>query len=192
MKKIILASKSPRRIEMLSKYCEDIEVYASEIPELVNPNDKPQTTVMKIAFEKASAILKSCDEQGIIIAADTIVYLDKVMGKPNSIEEGFQMLKALSGKKHSVFTGICLIDTFSNKKAVDFEKTEVVFNELSDNEIIKYLNLKEYIDKAGSYGIQGYGELLIKKIDGCYNNVKGLPLSKLNYLLKKHFSLELL
>ncbi|MBP1924945.1 septum formation protein [Sedimentibacter acidaminivorans] len=192
MKKIILASKSPRRIEMLSKYFKDIKVYSSEVQEIVNPNDKPQTTVMKIAFEKASAGLKLCDEHGIIIAADTIVYMDEVMGKPNNIEEGFQMLKDLSGKKHSVFTGICIIDTISNKKVVDFEKTEVVFNELSDNEILKYLDLGEYIDKAGSYGIQGYGELLVKKIDGCYNNVKGLPLSKLNYLLKKHFSLELL
>lgn len=192
MKKIILASKSPRRIEMLSKYYDDIKVYSSEIHESVNPKDQPQTTVMKISFEKASSVLKSCDEHGIIIAADTIVYLDKVMGKPNSIEEGFQMLKSLSGKKHSVFTGICIIDTLSNKKVVDFEKTEVVFNELSDNKIHKYLNLGEYKDKAGSYGIQGYGELLVKKIDGCYNNVKGLPLSKLNYLLEKHFSLELL
>jgi len=192
MKKIILASKSPRRIEMLSKYCEDIKIYAPEILEKVNLNDKPQTTVMKIAFEKANAVLKSCNEHGIIISADTVVYLDKVMGKPNSLEEGFKMLKNLSRKKHTVYTGICIIDTLSNKKVVDYEKTEVEFNELSDNDINMYLSLGEYIDKAGSYGIQGYGELLVKKIDGCYNNVKGLPLGKLNYLLKRHFSLELL
>jgi len=192
MKKIILASKSPRRIEMLGRYWDDIKINSSEIIEIVNPNDKPQTTVMKIAFEKAIAVLKSCDEQGIIIAADTIVYLDKVMGKPNSIEEGYEMIKYLSGKKHSVFTGICIIDTEINKKVVDYEETKVEFNELNDNEINKYLKLGEYIDKAGGYGIQGYGELLVKKIDGCYNNVKGLPLNKLNYLLKKHFSLELL
>nr|WP_312575941.1 Maf family protein [Sedimentibacter sp.] len=192
MKKVILASKSPRRIEMLNKYCKDLKIYSSDIQELVNTDDKPQTTVMKIAFQKANAVLKSCDEQGVIIAADTIVYLDKIMGKPNDFDEGFQMLKHLSGKRHSVFTGICIIDTFSCKKTVDFEKTEVEFNDLSDSEIIKYLELGEYLDKAGSYGIQGYGELLVKKINGCYNNVKGLPLSKLNYLLKKHFSLELL
>lgn len=192
MKKIILASKSPRRIEMLSKYFKDIKINVSDIHESVNQNDLPQTTVMKIAFEKANAVLKDCDEQGIIIAADTIVYLDETMGKPKSYDDGFGMIKRLSGKEHKVFTGICIIDTVSNKKVVDYEETTVEFNVLSDEQIIKYLNTGEYKDKAGSYGIQGYGELLVKKINGCYNNVKGLPLSKLNYLLKEHFSLELL
>lgn len=192
MEKVILASKSPRRIEMLSRYCKNIKIYSSEIEELVNQNDKPQTTVMKIAFEKANAVFKSCNEHGIIIAADTIVYLDKIMGKPSDFDDAFQMLRYLSGRKHSVFTGICVIDNFSYKKVVDFEVTEVQFNDLSDAEIMNYLKIGEYIDKAGSYGIQGQGELLVKKINGCYNNVKGLPLSKLNYLLKKHFSLELL
>jgi len=192
MKKIILASKSPRRIEMLSKYFEDIKINVSDINESVNQNDLPQTTVMKIAFEKANAVLKVCDEQGIIIAADTIVYLDETMGKPKNYDDGFEMIKKLSGKEHKVFTGICIIDTVSNKKVVDYEETIVEFNVLSDEQIIKYLNTGEYKDKAGSYGIQGYGELLVKKINGCYNNVKGLPLSKLNYLLKEHFSLELL
>jgi len=192
MKKIILASKSPRRIEMLSKYFKDIKIYVSDIHESVNQNDLPQTTVMKIAFEKANAVLKVCDEQGIIIAADTIVYLDEVMGKPKSYDDGFEMIKRLSGKEHKVFTGICIIDTVSNKKVVDYEETIVEFNVLRDEQIIKYLNTGEYKDKAGSYGIQGYGELLVKKINGCYNNVKGLPLSKLNYLLKVHFPLELL
>jgi len=192
MNKIILASKSPRRIEMLSKYLEDIKIYVSEIHESVNQNDLPQTTVMKIAFEKANAVLKVCEEQGIIIAADTIVYLDETMGKPKNYDEGFEMIKNLSGKEHKVFTGICIIDTVLNKKVVDYEETIVEFNILSDEQIIKYLNTGEYKDKAGSYGIQGYGEILVKKINGCYNNVKGLPLSKLNYLLKVHFSLELL
>lgn len=192
MKKIILASKSPRRIEMLSKYCEDIKIYTPEINEIVNHNDLPQTTVMKIAFEKANIIMETCEKQGIIIAADTIVYLDKTMGKPKDFDDGFNMIKYLSGKSHKVFTGICIIDNFSHKKVVDYEETEVEFNNLRDDQIIKYLNTGEYKDKAGSYGIQGYGELLVKKINGCYNNVKGLPLSKLNYLLKKHFSLELL
>jgi septum formation protein len=177
---------------MLNKYCQNIEVHSSEIEEIVNQKDIPQVTVMKIAFEKANAVLKSCDEHGIIIAADTIVYLDKILGKPSNFQDAFQMLRHLSGRKHRVFTGICIIDSFSLKKVVDFEVTEVEFNELSDTEIINYLKLGEYTDKAGSYGIQGKGELFVKKINGCYNNVKGLPLSKLNYLLKKHFSLELL
>lgn len=192
MKKIILASKSPRRIEMLKKYFEDIIINISDVHESVNQDDLPQTTVMKIAFEKANAVSNVCDEQGIIIAADTIVYLDETMGKPKNYDDGFEMIKYLSGKEHKVFTGICIIDTVTNKKVVDYEETTVEFNILSDEQIIKYLNTGEYKDKAGSYGIQGYGELLVKKINGCYNNVKGLPLSKLNYLLKTHFSLELL
>ncbi|MDD2493746.1 MAG: Maf family protein [Tissierellia bacterium] len=191
MKKIILASKSPRRIEMLSKYFNDLTILAPKTNEIVNDTDKPQTTVMKIAFEKAKAIYDS-SEKGLIISADTIVYLDKVMGKPSNYEEGFQMIKSLSGKTHKVFSGLCIWDSETNKKIVDFEETLVLFNELNDNEIINYLNVGEYKDKAGAYGIQGYGELLVKKINGCYNNVKGLPLSKLNFLLKKHFSINLL
>lgn len=192
MKKIILASKSPRRIEMLSRYCEDIKIYIPEIDELVNENDMPQTTVMKIAFEKANAVLKICDKQGLIISADTIVYLEKTMGKPCDLNEAYDMINSLSGKSHKVFTGVCICDTVTNKKIVDYEVTEVVFNDLNHDDINSYLNTGEYKDKAGSYGIQGYGELLVKKINGCYNNVKGLPLNKLNYLLKKHFSSSLL
>lgn len=192
MKKIILASKSPRRIEMLKKYCEDIVIYTPETEESVNHDDYPQTTVMKIALEKANAVLNICEEQGLIIAADTIVYLNKAMGKPLDYDEGYKMIKELSGKSHKVYTGICICDTETNIKVVDYEETEVFFNELTHDHIIKYLNTGEYRDKAGSYGIQGYGELLVEKIDGCYNNVKGLPLTKLNSLLKKHFSTSLL
>lgn len=188
MKKIILASKSPRRIEMISKYSENIKIYSPEIDETVQCGDLPQTTVMKLAFKKAEAVLSMCEEDGIVIAADTVVYLDKIMGKPSDYREGFEMIKSLSGKKHSVFTGICICDTSSGKKVLDYEETQVFFDDLTDDEIIRYLNTGEYKDKAGGYGIQGYGELLVKRIDGCYNNVKGLPLSRLNYLLKKHFS----
>ncbi len=195
MKKIILASKSPRRIEMLSIYLENIRIISADIEEKVNQDDEPQTTTMKIAFEKASAvydILKEQNEDGIIVSADTIVYLDYVMGKPVSYEDGFNTLKHLSGKTHKVFTGLCIWDIQSNIKIVDYEETLVTFNDLTDDDIRNYLNTKEYEDKAGSYGIQGYGELLVKKIDGCYNNVVGLPLNKLNILLKKHFSQGLL
>ena len=102
------------------------------------------------------------------------------------------MLSLLSGKTHYVFTGICIIDTESSKKIVDYEKTQVVFNELTEGLIKRYLKTYEYLDKAGAYGIQGYGELLVKEIHGCYNNVKGLPIAKLNNLLSKHFSYDLL
>lgn len=192
MKNIILASKSPRRIEMLGKYIKNIIIYSPDTEEKVNENDKPQTTVMKLALEKALTVLESCQEKGLIIAADTVVYLDKIMGKPKDYNEAFEMLKSLSGKTHSVFTGVCIIDNTTGKKVVDYEETMVKFNNLSDDFIKKYLDTGEYTDKAGAYGIQGYGELLVKGINGCYNNVKGLPLTKLNNLLTKHFSENLL
>jgi septum formation protein len=147
---------------------------------------------MKLAFEKAIKAYSDCEEKGLIIAADTVVYLDKIMGKPKDEKEAFEMLKALSGKSHYVFTGICIIDSIESKKIVDYEKTKVVFNDLTHDFIKRYLNTKEYIDKAGAYGIQGYGELLVKEIHGCYNNVKGLPITKLNTLMTKHFSQNLL
>ncbi|WP_326909385.1 nucleoside triphosphate pyrophosphatase [Sedimentibacter sp. MB31-C6] len=192
MKKIILASKSPRRIEMLSNYANVINRYIPEVKESVNPKDKPQTTVMKIAIEKANNVHDICDEKGLIIAADTIVYLHKVMGKPSNYDEAFSMLKYLSGKSHKVYTGICIIDNVTGKRIVDYEETTVEFIKFDDDFIKRYLNTGEYKDKAGGYGIQGYGELLVKKIDGCYNNVKGLPLVKLNNLCAKHFSEKLL
>jgi len=191
MKKIILASSSPRRIEILKKYT-DITICKPETEETVNSFDYPQTTVMKSAFEKASSILSKCEEDALIIAADTLVYLDKIMGKPKSEEEAFQMLSYLSGKTHAVFTGICIIDRGSLKKVVDYEETSVVFYDLSKDFIERYLKTREFVDKAGAYGIQGYGELLIKEIHGCYNNVKGLPVAKLNSLLTNHFSVSLL
>jgi septum formation protein len=192
MKKIILASKSPRRIEMLKRYVNDIMIYSPDTKEIVNSFDKPETSVMKVAFEKAIKAYSDCEEKGLIIAADTVVYLDKIMGKPKDEKEAFEMLKALSGKSHYVFTGICIIDSIESKKIVDYEKTKVVFNDLTHDFIKRYLNTKEYIDKAGAYGIQGYGELLVKEIHGCYNNVKGLPITKLNTLMTKHFSQNLL
>lgn len=192
MKKIILASQSPRRIEMLKKYVDDLMIYTPDTDEAVDENDLPQTTVMKIALEKATKVAESCSHKGIIIAADTVVFMDKIMGKPKDYNEGYDMLKTLSGKIHSVYTGICIIDSENNKKVVDFEETLVEFNELSDSLIKNYLDTGEYKDKAGAYGIQGYGELLVKRINGCYNNVKGLPLVKLNNLLTEHFSHNLL
>ena len=191
MKKIVLASNSPRRIEMIKKYV-DIITYIPDIVEKVNYFDYPQTTVMKVAFEKALNVYLKYKENALIIAADTIVYLDEIMGKPKDEAEAYKMLSLLSGKTHYVFTGICIIDTESSKKIVDYEKTQVVFNELTEGLIKRYLKTYEYLDKAGAYGIQGYGELLVKEIHGCYNNVKGLPIAKLNNLLSKHFSYDLL
>ena len=192
MKKIILASKSPRRIEMLKRYIKDIMIWAPHAEERINNFDYPQTTVMKVAFEKALNVYSANNDDSLIIAADTIVYLNKIMGKPKDESDAFFMLQSLSGKIHYVYTGICIIDTETKKKVIDYEKTAVEFNCLTDEFIKRYLKTNEYADKAGAYGIQGYGELLVKEIHGCYNNVKGLPLTKLNNLMTKHFSYTLL
>lgn len=189
---IILASKSPRRIEMLGKYVNNLMICPSDTKEIINESDFPKTTVMKVALTKGLAVGETYCDKGIIISADTIVYTDKIMVKPKDYNEGFEMLKSLSGRTHSVFTGICIIDSETNKKVVDYEETIVEFNNLTDDLIRRYLDIGEYADKAGAYGIQGYGELFVKAIHGCYNNVKGLPLTKLNSLLTKHFSLNLL
>lgn len=187
-----MASSSPRRIEMLGKYIKNMVICPPGTEETADKNDPPHIAVMKIALGKALTVLETCKYKGIIIAADTAVYLDRIMGKPRDYNEGFEMLKSLSGKTHCVFTGICIIDSEDGRKIVDYEETAVEFNELSDDIIRKYLNTGEYFDKAGAYGIQGCGELLVKGIRGCYNNVKGLPLTKLNNLLIKHFGLNLL
>jgi septum formation protein len=192
MGKLILASRSPRRIEMLKRYFNDIKIIEPKTEEVINDYDKPQTAVMKVAFEKADWVKKYSGESGIIIAADTIVYFGSILGKPKDYAEGFETLRLLSGKTHKVFTGLCIIDAESGKKIIDYEETSVTFKELNDGFIKRYLDTGEYKDKAGSYGIQGYGELLVEKIEGCYNNVKGLPLTKLNNLLEKHFSIVLL
>ncbi len=191
MKKIVLASSSPRRIEMLEKYV-DIIIYPPSIKEKTNSFELPQTTVMKTAFQKALDVYSKCQERALIIAADTIVFSDRIMGKPKDEADAYEMLKLLSGKTHCVYTGICIMDRSSSKKAVDYERTSVTFNCLTDELIKRYLKTNEYQDKAGAYGIQGYGELLVKEIHGCYNNVKGLPVTKLNNLMAKHFSQSLL
>lgn len=192
MEKFILASQSPRRLEMLSKYNLDLSVVHSNVEEKVQNNENPTTIVMSLAFQKAFDVSNRCKTDSIVIAADTIVYLDKVLGKPNNLEDGYRMLKILSGKTHYVYSGICLIQAASNKKIIDYEVTEVTFKQLSDDVINAYLATNEYADKAGAYGIQGFGELLVYKINGCYNNVKGLPINKLNELLIRHFDFNLL
>lgn len=189
--KIILASASPRRIELLRQFKIAFETIPSHIDETVRETESPSQIVMGLAYEKALEIAKLYPNH-LIIASDTIVYHQKVMGKPGSYDDAKEMLMHLSGCTHSVFTGIALIHLASSTKIIDFEKTEVTFRDLSDREIVAYLETKEPFDKAGAYGIQGYGALLVSHITGDYYNVMGLPLSKLNTMLSKYFGIELL
>jgi len=189
--RVILASASPRRIELLKQFHMPFEVIPSKIVEPIGEMETPIQIVMGLSLEKALDISKS-NIDALVIASDTVVYFERILGKPKSREDAKNMLEALSGKKHEVFTGIALVHVASNMKVVDFVCTEVTFNDLSNDEIEVYLNTGEAFDKAGSYGIQGFGALLVSEIKGDYFNVMGLPLSKLNSMLKTHFQLDLL
>lgn len=193
MDKIILASSSPRREEMLNKYKLNPIIFPSEIDEKIIQGESPIQIAMALAFEKCFWASNHFKNSEVIIGADTIVVLEgNIIGKPKNEEDAFNILKTLSGKIHSVITGVCIIKANSNIKIIDYETTEVEFRNLSDDQIIRYINTKEPVDKAGAYGIQGYGQILVKKIDGCYSNVVGLPLGKLDYLLNKFFNIKIL
>lgn len=192
MNNIILASSSPRRIELLNQIGINPEVIKSQIEEIVRENETPEQISMSLAFRKAYDVA-SKHQQGVFIGADTIVVLDnEILGKPKDEEDAFFMLKKLSNKEHYVITGFSILDLANRIKVVDYEKTKVIFNELSDERIAAYIKTQEPLDKAAAYGIQGKGALLVNKIEGCYFNVVGLPLSKLEYYLRSFFNINTL
>lgn len=177
---IILASQSPRRQELLKLITSDFEIKVSNVDETLPDKITPKEAVMYLSKIKAEPFADSND---IVIGADTVVALDgKILGKPKSEENAKEMLRFLSGRTHSVFTGVTLA---SDKKTKTFAvETKVKFFELTNEEIDAYIKTKEPFDKAGAYGIQGYGSLLVEKIDGDYFNVVGLPVSTLARELK--------
>ncbi|HZK33027.1 MAG TPA: Maf family protein [Tissierellaceae bacterium] len=192
MEKIILASSSPRRKELLNKYNLDFHIFPADVDESYGDDELPEQIAMSLALQKALWVEKHFKEE-IIIAADTIVVLeDEILNKPIDEKHAFHMLKKLSGKEHRVITGISIIKANTNLKVIDFETTIVKFRNISDDKIKRYIKTKEPMDKAGAYGIQGYGQVLIEGLNGCYSNVVGLPLGKLDYLLSKFFNLKIL
>lgn len=185
MKKIILASASPRRKELLSRFGIEFEVYPASIQEDEISADTPEENVIKIAFEKAEKIAKLHPDD-IVIGADTIVvYQDKILGKPANEKDAVKMLRFLSGKTHYVLTGLVIINKSENIILTDYEKTYVTMRELNLEEIKDYANSKEPLDKAGAYAIQGKAKDFIIDIKGCFYNVVGLPMDKLIGMLKK-------
>lgn len=178
--KIILASGSPRRKEILSNYGIEFEICISDIDEHSDAI-LPDEFVIELSRQKGEAARNLIDYDGIIISADTIVYNDGILGKPKDREDAHLMLKSLSGNVHQVYTGVTVIDTKNNIVFSFAEKTDVYFYELSETDILSYIDTKECDDKAGAYAIQGLGAAFVKKIDGDYNNVVGLPLSRLLY-----------
>lgn len=177
---IILASKSPRRKELLSFITTDFTVKSADVDETLPQGITPDKAVEYLSKIKAEPLK---NENDIVIGADTVVALDgKILGKPRDEADAFATLRMLSGKEHSVFTGVSVI---KGEKIETFSvQTKVKMFELTDKEIKEYIATAEPFDKAGSYGIQGKGSLLVEKIDGDYFNVVGLPISRLNRVLK--------
>lgn len=176
MQNLILASSSPRRKELLENLHLTFEVSNSDVDESFDPKLTPGEIVMELSVRKAKAVSKQ-NSASFVIGADTIVVSDgTVLGKPKDRMEAYTMLRRLSGNKHAVYTGVAII---SPEKEIKFHvKTDVVFWELSDEEINAYIDTGEPFDKAGAYGIQGFGSMLVKEISGDYFAVVGLPISK--------------
>lgn len=192
MTRFILASNSPRRKEILEKLDVEFEVITSNIEEKIDNTISPYRLVCDLAYQKAKNMVSKVEDSAIIIAADTIVVKDKVFGKPINQDEAYQMIKSLSGKVHEVVTGLAIIDTYTNKEVKAYEITKVYFRQIEDEEIYKYIATGEPLDKAGGYGIQGKASLFIRKIDGDYHNVVGLPIYRLAEILKNEFNISLL
>ncbi|KPU42250.1 septum formation protein Maf [Oxobacter pfennigii] len=183
--RIILASKSPRRKEILQNIRLNFEVVESNYEEENSLSLRPEKLVMHLAYRKALDVAERISDEALVIGADTIVVHNGIiMGKPKDNEDSFDMLKKLSGNYHHVFSGICIIDVKGNRHSVNYESTKVKIKKLTDEEIIQYISTKEPADKAGSYGIQGIGSLIVEKIEGCYFNVMGLPVYKLSVLMR--------
>ncbi len=178
--KIILASASPRRKELMEQIGLTFTVEPSDAEENIGIED-PEKLVAELSKLKADDVWKKHPED-CIVAADTVVSINgKILGKPTDRADGEKMLKMLSGNKHTVYTGVTVRD--KNGEVTEVASTDVYFKKLSKNDIEKYLNTNEYADKAGAYGIQGYAARFVEKICGCYFNVVGLPLSLLDKML---------
>lgn len=180
---VILASASPRRQELLSLICDDFIIEPSDVDETVSKNIELEMIPEHLALRKAEHIHNRNHYDDIVIGCDTGVFLDNVMlGKPSDRDDAVRMLKALSGKTHKVITGCAVL--YKDKVISFSQTTSVKFYELTDKEIDEYVNTGEPMDKAGAYGIQGKGTVLIEEIKGDYFNVVGLPVSLLNRKIK--------
>ncbi len=193
---LVLASASPRRQELLRNAGFEFTVCPADIPETRLDGEPPTEFAIRLAREKARAIFDRImdgnsprpagpSEGPIVLGADTVVVVDEhVLGKPTDEGDAARMLRMLSGRRHHVTTGLCLIGP--NFEDTCSEKTEVVFDKLSDAEIAAYVSSGEPMDKAGAYAIQGIASRWIPRIDGCYFNVVGLPVALVCRMLRQH------
>ena len=187
-KPIILASASPRRAEILTKLGLAFTVRPSAIDENLAESLPPAEYAVELAERKARAVAAEIST-GVIIGADTIVVLGKEMlGKPRSEAEAHEMLRRLSGRTHRVFTGFTILDRPSNRHASGVEMTEVTFRELEEAEIAAYVRSGDAMDKAGAYGIQDLSAVFAERLNGCFYNVVGFPLTRFYLTLRAFYA----
>lgn len=190
-KPLILASQSPRRIALLRQIGLGPRVVPSSIAEEFDRETTPSENAVRLAHAKATDVGRNV-ENALIIGADTIVVLDgDYLGKPHDARDAVRMLERLSGRTHTVVTGVAIVDRPSNRSVLGFEETSVTFRELPRGEIEAYVAQGTPMDKAGAYGIQDdYGAVFVSRVEGCYYNVVGLPLARL-YAMLQDFSSQL-
>ena len=184
-KEIVLASKSERRKRLLKIIVNELTITSPNYREQNHEQLAPESLVQNHAQGKALSVVGNF-KNAWIISADTIVVAEnQILGKPNSYDEAFCMLKFLSGKKHDVYTGYCVLNSDTGKFILDYEKTTVRFRHLNDDLIKFYVDNYTPLDKAGSYGIQDFSAVFIEKIEGCYFNVVGFPIPRFFHTVKK-------
>ena len=182
---VLLASNSPRRRELLKQIGLSFTVAPADVDESVLPGESPDAYAARVAFDKARIAAENAGE-GIVIAADTIVVAgDAILGKPADARDAEGMLALLAGKEHRVVTALVVMDAATGRSATRISVTKVWFRDLTEREIAAYVATGEPLDKAGAYGIQERGALLVERIEGCYSNVVGLPLSLLGEMLRE-------
>ncbi|MBX9670633.1 MAG: Maf family protein [Candidatus Obscuribacterales bacterium] len=198
--KVVLASSSPRRVELLTNLGFEFEVIPSDVDETVEPGKTAAGTVIQLAKLKADTVYERVIEEGkwqegnkdrlLVLGADTTVVLDnKLLGKPESEEEARAMLRELSGRCHDVFTGVVIISKEAKsdqpEEISSFEMSHVFFRNLTEEEIAAYVRTGEPMDKAGSYALQGIGSAFVQAIEGCFTNVIGLPIPLVVSMLRR-------
>jgi septum formation protein len=180
---VILASASPRRRELLRLVGIDHEVRPADIDESYLPGERPAAHAERLARGKAETIAATIGDDAVTIGSDTIVVVDgDVLGKPRDRDEATHMLRRLSGRSHVVMTGVAV--SWRGKTLSGVEEVSVTFRSLSDDEIARYIDTGEPMDKAGAYGIQGFGATIVERVDGDYFAVMGLALNRLARLLR--------